>query len=104
VGVYATPPQVPRARKRLSDRPYTLYRIWNAEKRDLKPLWLLPNCIHTVTPDEWEHVSVLSCINANGGSIPNFHKFKDKQFRTNCIDKSEDGACEDAACMDTCYE
>jgi hypothetical protein len=49
-------------------------------------------------------MSVLSCINANGGSIPNFHKFKDKQFRTNCIDKSEDGACEDAACMDTCYE
>jgi hypothetical protein len=27
------------------------------KKRDLKPLWLLPNCIHTVTPDEWEHVS-----------------------------------------------
>ena len=55
--------------------------------------------VHTVIPDEWEHVWVLSRINANGGSIPNFYKFKGKQFRTNCIDK-----CEDAACIITCYE
>lgn len=37
----------------------------------------------TITPDEQEHLSVLSCINAISESIPNFYIFKGKQFRHN---------------------
>ena len=32
--------------------------------------------VHSIEPDQREHLSVLSYINANGGSIPNFYILK----------------------------
>ena len=36
--------------------------------------------VHTIEPDQREHLSVLSCINANGGKIPNFYILKGTYF------------------------
>jgi hypothetical protein len=41
--------------------------------------------VHTVIPKEREWLSVLSCINASGGHIPNFYIFKGKQMRCNFL-------------------
>ena len=43
---------------------------------------------HSIEPDQWKHLSVLSCVNVDGGHIPNFYILKDMYFRedyiTNC--------------------
>lgn len=49
--------------------------------------------IHQRIPNEGEHLSVLSYINVNGESIPNFYIFKGMQFRRKHIKKCEKGAC-----------
>lgn len=49
--------------------------------------------VHTITPNEREHLSVLSCINAAGEYIPNFYTFKGKQFRHNYIKHCETKPC-----------
>jgi hypothetical protein len=49
--------------------------------------------MHTVTPDEREWLSILSCINASGSSIPNFYIFKGRSFRRNFIIRCEEEAC-----------
>ena len=49
--------------------------------------------VHTVTQDEREWLSILSCINASGSSIPNFYIFKGRSFRRNFIIRCEEGAC-----------
>jgi hypothetical protein len=36
--------------------------------------------VHSVEPDQREHLSVLSCINAQGGCIPNFYILKGTYF------------------------
>ena len=48
---------------------------------------------HSVELDEREHVTVLSCINAEGQSIPNFYIFKGHKFKSNYIRGCESGAC-----------
>lgn len=49
--------------------------------------------VHNVTPDQWEWLSVFSCINAAREHLPNFYIFKGKQ-RTRIFLKQtrEDGA------------
>lgn len=42
--------------------------------------------LHTIIPNEWEWLSILNCINASGGHIPNFYIFKGKQMRLNFIE------------------
>jgi len=41
--------------------------------------------VHMVTPDQREWLTVLSCINAKGESIPNFYIFKGKKKTRNFI-------------------
>ena len=36
--------------------------------------------VHSIEPDQRELLLVLSCINANGGSIPNFYILKGTYF------------------------
>jgi hypothetical protein len=48
--------------------------------------------VHQVVPDEWEWLTVLTCINAAGESIPNFYIFRGKRFRRNYIQFCEQGA------------
>ena len=48
--------------------------------------------VNSITPDQREHISVLSCINATGGKIPNFYIVKGKYFTSNHIAGCEPGA------------
>jgi hypothetical protein len=48
--------------------------------------------VHQVVPDEREWLTVLTCINAAGESIPNFYIFRGKRFRRNYIQFCEQGA------------
>lgn len=48
--------------------------------------------VHTITLDEHKHLSILSCINAAGGGLLNFHIFKGKQMRKKYIHKCETSA------------
>ena len=36
--------------------------------------------VHSIEQDRKEHLSVLSCVNANGGCIPNFYILKGSYF------------------------
>ena len=76
--------------------------IWNCDEsevqagrngggRVLAKKWI--RSVHTVTPDEREWLSVLSCINASGTSIPNFYIFEGRSFRRNFIIRCEEGVC-----------
>jgi hypothetical protein len=48
--------------------------------------------VYIITPNELEHISVLSCINVVGDSIPNYYVFKGKQYQRTYIAKCEVGA------------
>ena len=48
--------------------------------------------VHSIEPDQREHLSVLSCINVDGGSIPNFYILKGTYFLEDYIARCEDGA------------
>ena len=48
--------------------------------------------VHSIEPNEREHLSVLSCINADGGCIPNFYILKGHYFLEDYIAKCEEGA------------
>ena len=47
--------------------------------------------VHSIEPNQREHLSVLSCINADGGSIPNFYILKGMYFLEDYIARCEDG-------------
>jgi hypothetical protein len=46
--------------------------------------------VHSIEPDQREHLSVLSCINADGGSIPNFYILKGTYFLQDYVKRCED--------------
>lgn len=48
--------------------------------------------VHAVVPDAREHITVLSCINAAGQSIPNYYIFKGRRRERDYICKCEVGA------------
>ena len=48
--------------------------------------------VHSIGPNQREHLSVLSCINAGGGSIPNFYILKGTYFLQDYIAGCEEGA------------
>ena len=48
--------------------------------------------VHSREPNRREHLSVLSCINADGGFIPNFYILKESYFLEDYIAKCELGA------------
>ena len=47
--------------------------------------------VHSIEPDQREHLSVLSCINAAGGCIPNFYILKGTYFLEDYIARYEAG-------------
>ena len=49
--------------------------------------------VHTTVPDNREHITVLSCVNAAGAYIPNFYIFKGKRRQRNYIIRCEPKAC-----------
>ena len=48
--------------------------------------------VHSIEPNQKEHFSVLSCINADGGCIPNFYILKGCYFLVDYIANCEEGA------------
>jgi hypothetical protein len=42
--------------------------------------------VHSIIPKNRKWLSILCCINAMGGSIPNFYIFKEKKMRRNFLD------------------
>ena len=48
--------------------------------------------VHSIEPDQKEHLSVLSCVNADGGRIPNFYILKGCYFFQDYIANCEEGA------------
>ena len=48
--------------------------------------------VHSIEPNHREHPSVLSCVNADGGSIPNFYILKGSYFLEEYIARCEPGA------------
>ena len=48
--------------------------------------------VHSIEPDQREHLSILSCINAAGGCIPNFYILKGTYFLEDYIACCEAGA------------
>ena len=48
--------------------------------------------VYSVEPDQREYLSVLSCINARGGSVPNFYILKGTYFLQDYIAGCEEGA------------
>ena len=47
--------------------------------------------VHSIEPNQKEHLSVLSCINADGGCIPNFYILKGCYFLADYIVNCEEG-------------
>ena len=47
--------------------------------------------VHSIEPDQREHLSVLSCINAAGRCIPNFYILKGTYFLEDYIARCEAG-------------
>jgi hypothetical protein len=45
---------------------------------------------HCIEPDQREHLSILSCINADGGCIPNFYILKGTYFRDDYVKRCEE--------------
>ena len=50
--------------------------------------------VHAIEPDQREHLSLLSCINVDGGSIPNFYILKGSYFLEDYIAR-----CKEAVVM-----
>ena len=48
--------------------------------------------VHSIEPNQREHLSVLSCVNAHGGCIPNFYILKGSYFLEDYIARYELGA------------
>jgi hypothetical protein len=48
--------------------------------------------MHSVEPNQRKHLSILSCINAQGGCIPNFYILKGTYFLQDYVKYCEDNA------------
>ena len=68
---------------------YPPSHIWNCDKSGVQAgrnggvtMLAKPGsrAVHSIEPDQREHLSVLSCINAGGGCIPNFYILKGTYF------------------------
>jgi len=49
--------------------------------------------VHIIIPNEREHLTALSCINATRDNIPNYCVFKGKQYQKEHIARCKEGAC-----------
>jgi hypothetical protein len=80
---------------------YSPSRIWNCGESGVQAgqnggayVLARQGCrsVHQVILDEREWMTVLTCINANGQSVPNFYIFIGKRFRRNYVVHCEYGA------------
>ena len=80
---------------------YPPSHIWNCDKSEVQVgrsggATVLAKCgnksVHSVKPNQREHLSILSCINARRGSIPNFYILKSTYFLQDYIVGCEKGA------------
>jgi hypothetical protein len=80
---------------------YSPAHIWNCDETGVQAgrnggayvLEKTGSCtVNQVVPDEREWLTVLTCVNAAGESIPNFYIFRGKRFRRNYIEFCEEGA------------
>ena len=80
---------------------YPLSHIWNCDESGVQAgrnggATVLAKrgskLVYSIEPDQREHLSVPSCINADGGSIPNFYILKGTYFLEDYIARCEDGA------------
>ena len=80
---------------------YPLENIWNydesgaqAGKTEGGQVWAQKGVrsVHKIAPNEREHITTLTCINAVGQYIPNFYIFKGKRIRANYIQHCENQA------------
>ena len=79
---------------------YSLGYIWNCDESDVQirrnggatvlAKWG-NRFVHSIEPNQREHLSILSCINTDGGSIPNFYILKGAYFLKDYITDCEDG-------------
>jgi hypothetical protein len=46
--------------------------------------------VHTIELDQREHLSILSCINADGGKSPNFYILKGTYFQQDYVKNCEE--------------
>ena len=89
------------------ERLYTDYpptHIWNCDESDVQVgraggATVLARkgsrSVHSIEPDQKEHLSILSCVNADGGCIPNFYILKGCYFLQNYIANCEEGVVMD---------
>ena len=84
-----------------SSYKYPLTHIWNCDEstvyagRSSGAIVLAKRgnrSVHSLESNQREHLSVLSCINADGGSIPNFYILKGSYFLEDYIARCEPGA------------
>jgi hypothetical protein len=84
-----------------SQNNYPPSHIWNCDESGVQAgrsggATVLAKCgsksVHTIEADQREHLSVLSCINAAGGKIPNFYIMKGTYFLKDYIQDCEPDA------------
>jgi hypothetical protein len=80
---------------------YPPSHIWNCDKSGVQAgrgggatvLAKVGNkSVHNIEPDQKEHLSVLSCINTDGGCIPNFYILKGTYFLKDYVKRCEENA------------
>ena len=84
-----------------SSYKYPATHIWNCDQSGVhgghsSGAIVLAKCgtrsVHSIEPNQREHLSVLSCVNADGRSIPNFYILKGSYFLEDYIARCERGA------------
>ena len=80
---------------------YPPENIWNCNDSDAQAgktrggqVWVQKGVrsVYKIAPNEQEHITTLTCINATGQYIPNFYIFKGKRIRANYIQHCENQA------------
>ena len=81
-----------------SSYKYPVAYIWNCDESGVQArrsggATVLTKCgtrsVHSIEPNQREHLSVLSCVNVDGGSIPSFYILKESYFLEDYIAKCE---------------
>ena len=80
---------------------YPPSHIWNCDESEVQAgrsggatllAKVKSKSVHTIEPYQREHLSVLSCINADGGKIPNFYNLKGTYFQQDYVKNCEEDA------------
>jgi hypothetical protein len=84
-----------------SKHRYPMHNIWNCDESGTQAgknggglVWARrgSQTVHSLMPNKREWITVLSCINASGDSIPGFYIFRGKRMMENYIQHCKNGA------------